>query len=93
MSIDNGMLSIKTDSDGSTINVAGTTGEILFNWVALTHHVCKTLSIDPAGLAVTMPKLINDFKDDIAQETVRDTRSQASGRGDTYSTDRRGMYQ
>lgn len=71
MSTDNGMLSIKTDSDGSTIDVTGTTGEILFNWVALTRHVCKTLKIDPANLAAVMPGLIADFKLDIHMESYQ----------------------
>lgn len=93
MSTDNGMLSIKTDSDGSTINIAGTEGEILFNWVALTHNVCKTLNIDPVHLAAYMPGLVTEFKDDVTRETVRDARSQASGWGGPHGTDRRGMYQ
>ena len=56
-----GVLSIRTDGDRSDVVVGGTKEGVLFNWVALTHQVCKSLNVSPVLLAASMPGAIADY--------------------------------
>lgn len=57
-----GILLIKTIGDGSEVVVKGTARDIVFNWIALTNHICKTLGIPSALLAMSMPQMIRDYQ-------------------------------
>ena len=56
-----GVLSIRTDGDRSDVVLSGRNTDILFNWVALTHQVCKSLNVSPVLLAASMPGAIADY--------------------------------
>ena len=56
-----GALSIRTDGDRSEVRISWSNNDILFNWVALTHQVCKSLNVSPILLAASMPGAIADY--------------------------------
>lgn len=57
-----GTLFIKTTGDSSEVAVEGTCRDIMFNWIALTNQICKTLGTSPALLAMAMPHMIRDYQ-------------------------------
>lgn len=57
-----GKLCIETNGDQSTVEVAGTGKDILFNWTALTHQICRQLDVEPSILALAMPGMLRDYE-------------------------------
>ena len=58
-----GTLSIKPDSTGFAWEVSGTRDDILYNWIALTYHVCRFLEETPEHLAEKMPDAVKNFRE------------------------------
>ena len=56
-----GVLCIKTDGASAELAVEGTLADIFYNWIALTHQVCKYLETSPEHLAAAMPTAIKDY--------------------------------
>ncbi len=56
-----GTLAITTRGNQSETEISGTGLDIMFNWIALTHQVCKTLNVPPTVLAAMLPQAIADY--------------------------------
>ena len=57
-----GTLLIRTAGDQSEVEVSGTRMDIIFNWTALTNHICQTIGAPPIALAAMLPGLISDYQ-------------------------------
>ena len=57
-----GTLLISTIGNRSNVEISGTKADILFNWTALPHQICKTAGIPPIALAAMLPQLVRDRK-------------------------------
>ncbi len=58
----NGRLCIESSGLQSKVEVQGKPSDIMFNWVALTHTICKDLGMPPLALAGMLPTLIEDYQ-------------------------------
>ena len=56
-----GTLLIKTAGDQSEVEISGTPSDIMFNWLAITDQVSKSLDIPPIALAGMLPGLLQDY--------------------------------
>lgn len=65
-----GKLCIETNGDRSTVEIAGTPSDLLFNWTALTYQICKSLHTDPLSLALVMPGMLRDYE----QKQLKDSK-------------------
>lgn len=61
----NGKLYIKTSGGQAIVEIEGTSGEILFNWAALTDTITKKLHIPPIALAAAMPGILDAYRKDL----------------------------
>ena len=66
-----GTLLIRTSGDRSNVEISGTKADILFNWTALTHQICKTAGIPPIALAAMLPQLVSDYQQHSLKDEVR----------------------
>ena len=76
-----GIMRIETNGDRSTVEITGTTQDIIFNWVALTHQMTEVTGILPLVLAATLPNMIEDYKRNELKgsETIRSSKGPANG--------------
>ena len=59
---DESKLYIETGTETSHVEIIGTRQDILFNWTALTHQICRKLGYSPLQLSLMLPGLIDGYQ-------------------------------